>query len=549
MAAAYSDDEIDELTCSVCFDLFTDPRMLNCGHSFCTGCLDQIIRNHQKSCPDCRQPLAENLESSHHIPRNYALKKAVVRKKEETKKQQSLAITSGQTDEIKDGNCTKHKKPKNFFCKGPHCEVTICQECWALNHIGKAEHEVVPIMTAIIEVRHAADKNTQKLLEYQDSTNLAAKKTTLMKSFIDELAQKLFKTVEFQLQFATNNSYCSLDSYKKEFLKKLSSQDKDFEKIGNEAALLAAAVQRARQNLKDLCTSIGGVTLKCNFDTDLTSHRGITSDICQFPKVGKSGKLKSLRNSTPSTTLMEQIDIVPRVFDPTSGQIFFTESNQVSVFGQNLKFNRKFTIDNDRLFKRTIEDIAFSGSGTMYVLLKSSSLWSISVLNNATGQFLRKIQSIESTKVSKCKIFAVQNRLFIVEKSTYSGLNSVCVKLYEDELLCKSVRTAAQSVYDVIVTSHYIIQLWGAEKITIKSTENDESFDRVVFLDGVNAIYDTVWVPDISCRTSGYLFVSYYHNLLRMKVFHVDLDNVNNHEILQSLLDDTSFRFTQDGSK
>ena len=61
MAAAYSDDEIDELTCSVCFDLFTDPRMLNCGHSFCTGCLDQIIRNHQKSCPDCRQPLAENL--------------------------------------------------------------------------------------------------------------------------------------------------------------------------------------------------------------------------------------------------------------------------------------------------------------------------------------------------------------------------------------------------------------------------------------------------------------------------------------------------------
>ena len=255
----------------------------------------------------------------------------------------------------KDGNCTKHKKPKNFFCKGPHCEVTICQECWALNHIGKAEHEVVPIMTAIIEVRHAADKNTQKLLEYQDSTNLAAKKTTLMKSFIDELAQKLFKTVEFQLQFATNNSYCSLDSYKKEFLKKLSSQDKDFEKIGNEAALLAAAVQRARQNLKDLCTSIGGVTLKCNFDTDLTSHRGITSDICQFPKVGKSGKLKSLRNSTPSTTLMEQIDIVPRVFDPTSGQIFFTESNQVSVFGQNLKFNRKFTIDNDRLFKREFQ--------------------------------------------------------------------------------------------------------------------------------------------------------------------------------------------------
>ena len=178
----------------------------------------------------------------------------------------------------------------------------------------------------------------------------------------------------------------------------------------------------------------------------------------------------------------------------------------------------------------------------MYVLLKSSSLWSVSVLDNASGQLLREIQSMEATKVSKCKIFAVQNRLFIVEKSTYSGLNSVCVKLYEDELLCKTVQTTAQSVYDVIVTSDYIIQTWGAEKITIKSIENDESFDRVVFLDGVNAIYDTVWVPDISCRTSGYLFVSYYHNVLRMKVFHVDLDNVNNHETLQSLLNDTSVK-------
>lgn len=54
MATAMS----DALACPVCYDLLNDPRMLNCGHTFCRKCLDDVFRTEscmQLTCPICRQ--------------------------------------------------------------------------------------------------------------------------------------------------------------------------------------------------------------------------------------------------------------------------------------------------------------------------------------------------------------------------------------------------------------------------------------------------------------------------------------------------------------
>jgi deltex-like protein len=42
-------------TCSICLCDFTDKKTLSkCGHSFCSGCIDQAFK-HQKKCPVCSQ--------------------------------------------------------------------------------------------------------------------------------------------------------------------------------------------------------------------------------------------------------------------------------------------------------------------------------------------------------------------------------------------------------------------------------------------------------------------------------------------------------------
>ncbi|XP_059571091.1 zinc finger protein RFP-like isoform X1 [Alligator mississippiensis] len=65
MAAASAVQSLrDEVTCSVCLELFTDPVMiLGCGHNFCRACIAQCWEGAETdvTCPQCRQTFAQRL--------------------------------------------------------------------------------------------------------------------------------------------------------------------------------------------------------------------------------------------------------------------------------------------------------------------------------------------------------------------------------------------------------------------------------------------------------------------------------------------------------
>ena len=41
------------MSCPVCFNAYTDPMVLPCGHCYCNVCLQEHLRSHQE-CPICR---------------------------------------------------------------------------------------------------------------------------------------------------------------------------------------------------------------------------------------------------------------------------------------------------------------------------------------------------------------------------------------------------------------------------------------------------------------------------------------------------------------
>lgn len=47
----------EELTCPICYELFTEPVMLDCMHHFCKSCIEQFWKNcsSRPSCPQCRR--------------------------------------------------------------------------------------------------------------------------------------------------------------------------------------------------------------------------------------------------------------------------------------------------------------------------------------------------------------------------------------------------------------------------------------------------------------------------------------------------------------
>uniref|UniRef100_A0A1B8XZV6 Uncharacterized protein n=1 Tax=Xenopus tropicalis TaxID=8364 RepID=A0A1B8XZV6_XENTR len=63
MAAA---DLRDELSCSICLSVYTDPVSLPCSHNFCRGCIGGVLGTQEGSgaysCPECRAEETEGIK-------------------------------------------------------------------------------------------------------------------------------------------------------------------------------------------------------------------------------------------------------------------------------------------------------------------------------------------------------------------------------------------------------------------------------------------------------------------------------------------------------
>ncbi|XP_063791179.1 E3 ubiquitin/ISG15 ligase TRIM25-like isoform X1 [Pseudophryne corroboree] len=58
-----SADLRQELVCSICLSIYTDPVTLRCGHNFCRVCIDRVLDTQEEAgaytCPDCRAECQE----------------------------------------------------------------------------------------------------------------------------------------------------------------------------------------------------------------------------------------------------------------------------------------------------------------------------------------------------------------------------------------------------------------------------------------------------------------------------------------------------------
>lgn len=133
MASAMDEDITDrpsllesDLSCPVCKDLFQDPMLLSCGHSFCQACLEASWKhNRSKMCPVCRR----NCEGETPIL-NRALKSTA----ESFQKERGWRVTRAPNV-----ICGLHLRELQLFCVQD--EEPICAECVTLH----SSHDVRPV--------------------------------------------------------------------------------------------------------------------------------------------------------------------------------------------------------------------------------------------------------------------------------------------------------------------------------------------------------------------------------------------------------------------
>lgn len=112
----------ETLTCPVCMELFDDPRLLPCSHTFCRKCLHSIVNSHSLiTCPLCRYRFIGQI-----LPVNRIVSSLV-----EQLRQEKF-----------DSNRMIHINAKCYDCKSYqklqiccHCDILLCNKCYSRHEI------------------------------------------------------------------------------------------------------------------------------------------------------------------------------------------------------------------------------------------------------------------------------------------------------------------------------------------------------------------------------------------------------------------------------
>ena len=129
----------DELTCTICLNVLTDPILLSCGHSNCQSCIEKLTQrqsdtNSAVECPTCRAvtDLPNNDVGS--LPRNFQLKSlAEIVAPENDQASEDQPNRQRSDSQLKQlPVCSEHCRVQEYYCRD--CSELLCSRCMMAQH-------------------------------------------------------------------------------------------------------------------------------------------------------------------------------------------------------------------------------------------------------------------------------------------------------------------------------------------------------------------------------------------------------------------------------
>lgn len=151
------------LTCSICFEIYKEPKTLPCLHSFCKDCIDCIAKkavdNAKHQCPLCREPFIFPRGCAIDLKTNFYLKNLIeiVGLRKEVKKC-SFCILNGE-EIVASAQCLT-------------CNDFLCPECADHRHRSTTltfHHRVVPLVE-VISGKHTDEIRSKQQIPCSDHT-------------------------------------------------------------------------------------------------------------------------------------------------------------------------------------------------------------------------------------------------------------------------------------------------------------------------------------------------------------------------------------------
>ncbi|XP_007893312.2 nuclear factor 7, brain-like [Callorhinchus milii] len=222
----------EELICPVCLDLFTDPVLLCCSHSFCRSCITRFWENQgENTCPVCQETFPE---------RNLRTNRALANLSE---KAQELSLTPKETG-IK-RRCEKHQEELKLFCKNDKKLIClVCRDSW--EHRG---HSFLPIDEAVKMYKNKV-KSSLASLTQRKATALRAKEEQKQK--ISQV-QKQVNSLENHVTAEFAKMRQSLTDREQRVIRELREREEEIlHQMENNLRQIQDKLDSTQQNLSEL---------------------------------------------------------------------------------------------------------------------------------------------------------------------------------------------------------------------------------------------------------------------------------------------------------
>ncbi|XP_048049759.1 zinc-binding protein A33-like [Megalobrama amblycephala] len=227
----------DDFSCPVCHEIFKDPVLLSCSHSFCKECLQQFWRTREtQDCPVCRRV------SRHKPPLNLALKNLC----ESFLKERNEKRSSG-SEEI----CSLHSEKLKLFCLED--KQTVCLVCRDSqqheNHTFRPIGEVVP---SYKEELNTALKSLQEKLKHNKNIKGEFGKTVQhIKSQAEHTERQIKQQFEKLHQFLRDEEEATITALREEEEQKKKMMKKKLEEMNRHISALSHTIKDMEEMKKD----------------------------------------------------------------------------------------------------------------------------------------------------------------------------------------------------------------------------------------------------------------------------------------------------------